>query len=1135
MINVTDKIHYLSDGKILDQGIRDALIYVSHKFDDEHGLYTGQPVKGHTNLGFQRFFPVTKVLTQEVFDTGYLNAVFSAVKTTAAERSPKDFEFLVVVKDQKISPNYMGNIKTGLSIALIHLWANRHILLPTTFVPNMHGKYKDYSRGLYTDGLAHFDALLDELGSRESAAPHVSNGLAFAIEHLVNRVFFASDWHSLGEVSIKDVIEFRNANAAAKKGVHSYKFGQAGYPLTFILEEVLYVTGDDACFNKYELDQYVNDGLVALSRSKKTRKYTSRSNVGVVSAKDSIDGDLAETVKILASSSNATNETILEYLMIQQFTRKKNDHPTSWYLGRESYVPEYASLWIRLVDEFIEYWGETNESVESKVKHFSRFFDYLFVYLPWWNQLYGGSIEMPSVPKKFKRALYVKRHNDEDIEILPLTYTDFLTELNPQKTSASNLSHCKHTLRQFFVWLSEEYEDDEEIAGKKFSIPVKTTDCKYRGQGRRKTNKVRITKKVYPFLLAYAYSVHAYLEWYQDACVNGMVSNPRKKKLIEIDFEDEVSGLCPIFYHNDLLYKIEKIPPLFSNYDSVIIKTPDGNSKRCALLPSLASLRMLLVMLDTGLRGAGVNWLDRTNYDQYVDPRSKMYTENLFVNTDKAKEEGFTTRVYKRVMDVIKAEVEFISNIDHPLLSIPQKYKNRKNSRFGEVFPVFCGVGSTSIGKVVSRVSWSEKWRDLLLGFQSWYELNLDVKLDMVVEESQYDNDDEPVLDKQGRHKTKMVVVHSPHAIRSTVVSERMSVMPVSVNAMLVGHKNDETNIYYYQPEEEEVDQMLALSDVMLAPVDIGIRFDNSLSNIKPSRTNSSLKRALGRSREIAANRFGFTSVSLTQTEHDLDGEVSHLETGVDIIADAPSSRLIVHDTHICPVGDSCPKDVLNEIKEPKRCGLCRIAVKTIDNIPAINAKKLALEENAKINRKKAIRMRQQGENEDVISHYYEQSDYDVMESVAWHLAEVVLLRKYTDLAASDDAGTVMHVDDPELLAKKIQRAEITTNESIKLLKRISDSNAYVNLQDENLRAKSRRLHRMMFGSDNEVSLFDMDDDDPVKSLCSRIATEIEHRKISVSEIVSRLETHRKDIDGRAMALENNQLHMIADSLVKEA
>lgn len=43
--------------------------------------------------------------------------------------------------------------------------------------------------------------------------------------------------------------------------------------------------------------------------------------------------------------------------------------------------------------------------------------------------------------------------------------------------------------------------------------------------------------------------------------------------------------------------------------------------------------------------------------------------------------------------------------------------------------------------------------------------------------------------------------------------------------------------------------------------------------------------------------------------------------------------------THICPVGGMCPQEVMNIIAEKRRCGLCPLALKCVDNLDPIYAK----------------------------------------------------------------------------------------------------------------------------------------------------------------------------------------------------
>ena len=54
------------------------------------------------------------------------------------------------------------------------------------------------------------------------------------------------------------------------------------------------------------------------------------------------------------------------------------------------------------------------------------------------------------------------------------------------------------------------------------------------------------------------------------------------------------------------------------------------------------------------------------------------------------------------------------------------------------------------------------------------------------------------------------------------------------------------------------------------------------------------------------------------------------------------------HDTHVCPVGNQCPAEVIANIGAMNRCGICPLAAKCIDHLPAIDAKQSELHERIK-------------------------------------------------------------------------------------------------------------------------------------------------------------------------------------------
>ena len=89
-------------------------------------------------------------------------------------------------------------------------------------------------------------------------------------------------------------------------------------------------------------------------------------------------------------------------------------------------------------------------------------------------------------------------------------------------------------------------------------------------------------------------------------------------------------------------------------------------------------------MLNTGLRGAQVSWIDIDTWDNFTVEELNLYYK-LNVNTDKVKDTQWQTYVSKSVYDSLKKETIYQKCMKEEFMNKEIVYQNREQSRFPDI------------------------------------------------------------------------------------------------------------------------------------------------------------------------------------------------------------------------------------------------------------------------------------------------------------------------------------------------------------------------------------------------------------------------------------------------------------------
>jgi hypothetical protein len=499
-------------------------------------------------------------------------------------------------------------------------------------------------------------------------------------------------------------------------------------------------------------------------------------------------------------------------------------------------------------------------------------------------------------------------------------------------------------------------------------------------------------------------------------------------------------------------------------------------------MPHLSILRLLMGLVETGLRGQAMQWLDREAWDKlnpWKLPLSALYTNRpsvaftrLFVNTDKSKDEPWSCLIPWRLRRSLLAEQAFQKSIDEAGIDTAIPYEQREISRFDPVIPMFRSYDGML---PYNDSAYAGRWTTLLGGFQEYYAAReawsatrkgvrvAADRLQFVVVR--------PVMLSDG--KTRKVVkgnarsgphcplaytaTSTPHACRTTYATLRDGDLEVSEIAQQIGHASDVTTSYYQLPSEARVVAKLEKLDASLMGYDAE---GSSAAHLHPEAEGSAVRAAFDEDRESALNSHGFINgISFWSTEDLAEGD----ENALALLQMSPASVIKWHPTHVCPVGNQCPSDIIPKIGAPLRCGLCPLAAKCVDHLPGIAAKKNELTERIRTAASRIRKIEEHSDTSDLADALHREMQLDTKELMGWELSEEILRDKAN--AMDHPPGDVYHVDAPELVRRQLQFVTRNRTESEFFLQRISEVNAYPSMESPEVRARAARYIRRLLAN----------------------------------------------------------------------
>jgi hypothetical protein len=768
--------------------------------------------------------------------------------------------------------------------------------------------------------------------------------------------------------------------------------------------------------------------------------------------------------------------------------------------------------------------------------------DYLFLYLPWWVELHpGAGVAVPSAPRDFKRVLYVARTDDATEQLNELSGPAPMTLLEVVKLrrlSPDTFNTAIAQIEKFFQYVATAYEDAPSIAGKNMPNPIRLYFDKLKSSARTKTNKVPFDEFVYPHLVHYTQAVEAFGEYLQQLAYEENALATGRQRAPYYDCEEW--GYVPFVRFRGSIYPVRRVPSVIHLPKRKFHMNPSGTAgiyvggrrinqgaPRIELrrIPHLGLLRMLMGLIETGLRGQGLQWLDRVKWDSLnANPRKiaelhtsqpdEMFTK-MYVNTDKSKDAPWTTYISWRFRRSLLAEQYFQESIADAKIDVASPYEGREHSRFEPVVPMF---RSNLKPAPYDDQTYSNYWKELLLGFQEYYngrveysanapkgkpvELGAPIELFVKIVSFEADGITPQVADgENGKYcPVSWTAVSSPHACRATYATLRDGDLEVDEIAEQIGHDSTVTTTYYQVASARRLRSKLEQAERAIMQYDAE---GKSEAFPHPESPDSPVRKAFAAGRNDAIERFGFVNGVTFWSTEDLESDD---ETALDLLRESAASVIKWHPTHVCPVGNQCPSDIVPKIGGLQRCGLCPLAAKCVDHLAGIAAKKNELREKIRTAAHQIAKLKNRENTGELIDHLHRQMSIDAKELMGWELSEQILLSELARLEANQPK--VYHAHAPQLVRAHLQRIVRDSSESAFVLQRIAESSAYPSLETPEIRARAAKYVRVILaraGRLEDAATLDIEPFDELQCFASLVKPMVEAKGLQLDDVASAL------------------------------
>jgi len=1112
MINTTDKLIFVcKSSRLIHEGTKRSIRFAAKQMRER---FANSKVRESDALVFERLLCAKNVVPDRLFDTGFLEAAFGltiAHQLGTASASSELRNISDYVRESTVSAVGVQTIRAGFKLLLVDLWRQGILLLPTIFMAR-----PGFQSHLFENELLQWMLAFDPDNSNIDGGKTDARRLHWQGP----RVLWASNWKRVEDVSIFDIAELHRAQLRYSRGAHPHRIAGSQFPFLLLAAELMTSFQNRVSFSADEIAKYsawsTEDAIFHTSLrdfSQSAPGNRSRYRTIRIKVTESDIPAAKEPPPEVTSSSDQSSETLHD-AVLSAFKKHstKRTGPLDW----REHVPRYPSREHKDISGIAEVWIDCFQAYmlhRTAVEGFRSdkdvfaslniLADYLFFYLPWWKELFPATnIEVPCAPMGFSRYSFVSRTTKESLDLFPMTLMELISIRRPSKESAYV---AIQQLGRFFRFIEINYYGDNKVAGSDFRNPIDTEFDLPKLKRRSKTTKTVIPKSMFGHLLFYCYAVESFGEHLLKQALAGTLDARQPTLSQSLRFHCSDFGFIPRFKYRDHDFFLESAPNLFSWHKRMIMRNGVASP---VIVPHISSLRLLILSLETGLRCQSVQWLDQESWDTLNEGKPEGYCYELLVNTDKTKTEPWTAPMVFRARNALSRETSFQRLFVDAEEFDPVLYEGLEASPFGYIKPLF---RAPSTGKPIADAIYYRTWSNLIVEFEGFFRSATNephVKLYTL----------RPIRSKDGKPVIRFSAQNSfpycaltieteftPHSCRATFATNHQAtgIMELSDCAESLGHSGEVVTSHYTKFSIDQLMTRLEGSDNVLVG-DYELLESNSESKARADKPHSTLVQSFMRDRASAVKAFRFMpSISLWSTSD----VASAQSDGLELLRTGPMSHVRFRETHICPVGEECPLDVVKTIGARRRCGMCPLAMKCVDHLGGIAAKIRELKERIRFCHNKKNNLRDSGEPQAVLDEVWEAIQLDINELAGWELSEQVLAEDLTKAIKEPELPNLYRVGRPDFVRLHLSRITRTCTEAEFLLLRLADVAAYPSMDSARVQATAAIVRRQLSAGHGLEQFADesgLDRNLPgvVSSLCSIMRA----KELSLTEVANYLD-----------------------------
>jgi len=1124
MVNLTpDDIVFNVSDETLGLAIKSALSLSGRKLLSAWGLedldLDTVTTKTHIRAAFPKFVFGRVLREQAVFDKSYVECALDAYKQKPGHLTKLHFDTLMCAEQSgaySYKSSYALAIKSGLGLFLVALHSAGAITLPATFNwPSARADGPDTHRRLEIGRHAASEllAFVRSLDSQSDDLPHPAfkavGGDRKRREWFLTyatKLLLATGWHKPEDANVEDLLSIKAASCAMG--------GRAEMPLAFkpLLDVLNAAYGDRIRVTSTDWSEAVKRHLQNVPLKGRTTT-------------------VAKALHHLFQDGPRSDIDLLEEVLQISAAWGKPQHVKSLQSlpGLSVDLQAMSKLWMQLEELYLRKTARENYKTINAI--FGWWNVYLFYYLPYWFARNPGSgLAYPSSPSLLRKSVFVSRLLPTDEE-RPMTFVEFLNAQAERREWTGNSHYGQLLQLQGFFQFIERYSD--EMPGcEGFAQPLSPHDYP-KTSSARATKKIPVPRRFFGVYLDYHEALLAHLSVVLAKAVAGELTAEDFKRIsanggvIDTYSTSDIVGFVPVLFTKTKTVPLQFIPNVLDERPRVV------RGGRTIIVPHPHALHQNLVALHTGVRHNHIQWLDRERFDSLVNEDDSEFAL-LFVNTDKQKKEPWTPHVNFRVIELLRAQREWCDLIEEPGFHAQHFYNNNANTKWPKFAPLFA---HTAKGKPHDDGKYLEVWHSVLCGLQglmsSLPEFGRSRQLLRLLPPNHAPGD--PLLAQKLREygaqfgmgescPLRVSTLTTPHSARVAVVSQYITFLPTDLIGKHITGQKEGVVPYYVHLDQETLEAEQVQQASRMRATAIRSAFEPVLSGAASSstfvhadRVNSNLARSMKVNVDETIAAYGGMSITFTERS----------KRGVDVLREVGAANVAFNKTEVCPYDNNCPPDLIKELKGIRRCGLCPYAVRFIDHLSAVVAKKRQVTE--RVDELEGILSL----DAKTLNAKYTPEELDLLEDeratlcedlAGWTLSEEVLEVMRQRLASGQDSRT-WTVQKPEIIERDLRRVSIKTSASEYLLARLGECLAFPMLESSQVRARFDLLRReLLAGAGRLKDAFSSAVPiDPAAECAGMLKTIVESSGLSVAQLAELLAS-----DGHLRALPKASLRLLS-------